>query len=104
MLTEFRIRSLLYVFRVIFYMSCYLKGFAPMPPAPFMPSAVVWRRSGFEAKWSGKLSGKIQYRPNMSSKWCPHGPLEASWEPPGGFLGASWRAPAGQAARLEGQC
>ena len=31
----------------------YLKGFAPMPPAPFMSSAVVWRRSGFEAKWSG---------------------------------------------------
>ena len=75
-----------------------------MPPAPFMPSAVVWRRSGFEAKWSGKLSGKMQYRPNMSSKWCPHGLLEASWEPPGGFLGGSWRAPGGQAARLEGQC
>ena len=32
----------------------YLKGFAPMPPAPFMHSAVVWRRRGFEAKWSGK--------------------------------------------------
>ena len=31
----------------------YLKGFAPMPPAPLMSSAVVWRRSGFEAKWSG---------------------------------------------------
>ena len=33
-----------------------------MPPAPLMSSVVVWRRSSFEAKWSGiRASVQIQY-------------------------------------------
>ena len=39
----------------------HLKGSAPhVSGAPLACGAVAWSLSGFEAKWSGKMSGKIQ--------------------------------------------
>ena len=39
-----------------------LKGFAPMPPAPFFSDTVVWRRSGIEAKLGREQRTKTRQR------------------------------------------
>ena len=78
--------------RMSFY---YLKGFAPMPPAPFMHSAVGWRRRGSEAKWSGKVEKELcQHAPKMKPKWASGGIFGAAWRGLGGFLETS-RGPGG---------